>query len=87
VVSATDPHGSTLGFLDAEREYNSYIKIDRERIKIHNKILIEELEGKRPLERIRLAWEDMLKYILKKLYGRLWTRFIWLRIGISGGFF
>jgi hypothetical protein len=43
--------------------------------------LVETPEGKRPLgipERIILKWN------LKKIYVRLWTGFIWLRIGTSG---
>jgi hypothetical protein len=44
------------------------------------KILIEKSKEKRPLGRPRLRWEDNMKLDLK--YGvRVWTEFIWLRIG------
>jgi hypothetical protein len=35
-----------------------------------------------------LAWSKyatILKWILQRLYVEIWTRFIWLRIRISGG--
>jgi hypothetical protein len=41
-------------------------------------ILAGKFEGKRPLGRT-----NDIKYILKKLDGKVWTEFIWLKIGYS----
>jgi len=43
-------------------------------------------EGKRPLRRSRLRWEDNMRMDLKEI-GRegIWTGLIWLRIVTSGG--
>jgi hypothetical protein len=47
------------------------------------KIVVRKLEGKRPLGRCRLRWEDNTRIDLKEI-GWVWTGFIWLRIGTSG---
>jgi hypothetical protein len=41
-------------------------------------------EGKRPLGRPRHRW-IILKCILERYDGVIWTGFIWLRIGTGGG--
>jgi hypothetical protein len=48
------------------------------------KILVGKPDGKRPLIRHRCRWEDNIKWILGTLGGKVWTGFIWLRIGTSG---
>jgi hypothetical protein len=40
---------------------------------------------KRLLGRLRLNVKIILRYIFRKQRGRVWTEFIWLRIGTSGG--
>jgi hypothetical protein len=51
-----------------------------------HKILFCEYEGKRPLERPRHhRWDYNIKIGIKELDVRMWTGFIWLRIGSSGG--
>ena len=47
------------------------------------RVLIEKLEVKRPLGRSRHRWNYNIKWILKKLDGRVWSGFIWLRLGIT----
>jgi hypothetical protein len=47
-------------------------------------VLLENSEGKRPLERPRLTREDNIKIDLKKQDTKVWTGFIWLKIGTSG---
>jgi hypothetical protein len=42
-------------------------------------------EGKRPLRRRRRGFEIILEWIFGKYDGRLWTGFICLMIGTSGG--
>jgi hypothetical protein len=44
-------------------------------------------EGKRPLERPRIRWEDSIKIDLQEVrrVGAAWTEFISLRIGTDGG--
>jgi hypothetical protein len=44
-------------------------------------VLVGKPEGKRPLERPRLRWEDGIKTDLREI-GRGWSVFSWLRIGI-----
>jgi hypothetical protein len=48
-------------------------------------ILVGKPEGKRPLGRPRHRWEDKIRMELGKKCGRLWTGFITLTIGTSGG--
>jgi hypothetical protein len=47
------------------------------------RVLVGKSRGKRPLGRLRHKWKD-IKMDLKKEDGRVWTKFIWLRIGTSG---
>jgi hypothetical protein len=47
-------------------------------------ILVRKLEGKRPLGRPRHRWEVNIRMDLREI-GWVWTGFIWLRIGTSGG--
>jgi hypothetical protein len=49
------------------------------------KILIRKSEVKRPLARTRRRCEDNDTMVLKEIGGKVWTGFIWLRIGTSGG--
>jgi len=49
------------------------------------KILVGKHEGKRPLGRICVDGRIILEWILRKLGGKGWTGFIWLRIGTNGG--
>jgi len=42
-------------------------------------------EGKRPLGRPRHRWGDNIKMMLRKYGGKVWTGFIWLTTGASGG--
>jgi hypothetical protein len=46
--------------------------------------LVEKSEGKRPLGRPRLRWEDYFE-IFRKWDVGVWTGFIWLRIRTDGG--
>jgi hypothetical protein len=46
--------------------------------------LVDKPEGKRPLGRPRCRWEIILDWILEKEVERLWTEFIWPRIGTNG---
>ena len=41
-------------------------------------------EGKRPLGRTRLRWENNIKMILSKWDVGIWTVSSWLRIGTGG---
>jgi hypothetical protein len=45
------------------------------------KVLVENSEGKRPLERPRSRWEDWIKWSLGRFAGRVQSGFPWLRIG------
>jgi hypothetical protein len=47
-------------------------------------ILAGESEGKRPLGRPRCRWQIILEWILERYSGKMWTGFIWFRIGTSG---
>jgi hypothetical protein len=47
--------------------------------------LVRKLEWKRPLVRPRNRWSIILDRILGVQIGKVWTGFIWLRIGTSGG--
>ena len=50
------------------------------------RILVGKPEGKRPLERHRLRWEDDIKMDLQERDVGLWTGLSWLRIGTAGGY-
>jgi hypothetical protein len=45
------------------------------------KILVEKHEGKIPLTRPRHRWDDNIRMDLRKQGWRVWTGFIWLRMG------
>jgi hypothetical protein len=47
--------------------------------------LVRKLEGNSPRGRPRCRWEDNIKMDLKEVGWRVWTGFIWLRIGTIGG--
>jgi hypothetical protein len=51
------------------------------------KMLVGKPEGKRPFGRRRRRWEDNIKTNLWEKYFRMWTGFIWLRLGTGGGLF
>jgi hypothetical protein len=53
------------------------------------KVLVGKPEGKKPLGRPRHRWEDGIKMDLREIGwgGRVWSGFIWLRIGITVGLF
>jgi hypothetical protein len=48
-------------------------------------ILVENPEGKRPLGRPRLRWEQHIKTYLTEIGFGVWNEFIWLRIETGGG--
>jgi hypothetical protein len=47
--------------------------------------LVGKPDGKRPLGRPRLRWEDNIKMNLQGVGGRAWIGLMWLRIGMGGG--
>ena len=49
------------------------------------RVLVGKPEGKRPLGRPRLRWEDNIKMDLHKMGWDTWTGMIWLRTGTGGG--
>jgi hypothetical protein len=48
-------------------------------------ILVEKPEWNRQLRRPRHRRKTLLKWISGKQGGRIWTGFMWLRTGTSGG--
>jgi hypothetical protein len=50
-----------------------------------NKILVVKPEWKRRRGRSRHGWEVNVRMDLREMGGKVWTGFIWLRIGTSGG--
>jgi hypothetical protein len=48
------------------------------------RLLVGNPEGKRPLVRPRHRWVQLLRSILERYDGVLWTGLIWLRIGTIG---
>jgi hypothetical protein len=54
--------------------------------KVH-KVLVEKPEGKRPLGRPTLKWDDGIIVDHVKIGPGLWSGFKWLKIGTNGGFF
>jgi hypothetical protein len=55
------------------------------RMKNAYRILVGNPEGKRLLRRPDHRWEDNIRMDLREIGEKLWTEFIWLRIGTSGG--
>jgi len=51
--------------------------------RVVHRVLVGEPEGKRPLERPRLRWEDNIKMDLREV-GGVETEWSWLRIGTDG---
>jgi hypothetical protein len=49
------------------------------------KILVGKHDGKRPRGRSTRRWEDIIRLDLRKMGGKVWTGFIWLRIGTCSG--
>jgi len=49
------------------------------------RVLVGNPEGRRPLGRPRLRWEDNIKMHLQEGDVGEWTESIWLRIGTGGG--
>jgi hypothetical protein len=45
--------------------------------------LVGRTDGKRPIERRGSRWQNYIKH-LKQTEKRMWTEFIWLRMGFSG---
>ena len=50
------------------------------------RVLVGKPEGKRPVGRPKLRWEDNIKMDLQEVEcGGVWTVSSWLRIGTGGG--
>jgi hypothetical protein len=49
------------------------------------RVLVRKPEGKRPLGRLRLKWEDNIKMDLQEVGCGVWTGSSWLKIGTGGG--
>jgi hypothetical protein len=49
------------------------------------RVLVGKPEGKRPLERPRRRWEDVIKMNLREIGWGVRSGFTWLRIGTVGG--
>jgi hypothetical protein len=54
---------------------------------MHTRFLLENLKGKDHSEDIGIDGKVILEWILGKYGRKMWTGFIWLRIGTSGGLF
>jgi hypothetical protein len=50
------------------------------------KTLLGKPEGKKSLGRPRRRWRTILEWNLRKQGGKVWTGFIWFRIGTSSGY-
>jgi hypothetical protein len=50
------------------------------------KMLAGKPEARKPLGRPRRRWEDNVSMDLREIGWEVWTGFMWLRIGTSGGF-
>jgi hypothetical protein len=48
------------------------------------RVLVGKPEGKRPLERPRLRWEDGINLDLREIGWGVWSGFTWLSIGTVG---
>jgi hypothetical protein len=49
------------------------------------KILVKSLKGGDCLEELGINGRIILKWILENMGGKVWTGFIWLRIGFTCG--
>jgi len=47
--------------------------------------MVRKPEGKRPFRRPNHRWDDNIRIDLGEMGGKVWTRFIWLRIETNGG--
>jgi hypothetical protein len=47
---------------------------------------MEKLKERDDFEYLDVERRIILKWILRLYDGRMWTRFVWLRIGVSGRF-
>jgi len=56
-----------------------------ERREMHTKFGQKTLKGRDNSEDIGVGRRTILEWILGKQRGKVWTGFIWLRIGSSGG--
>jgi len=54
---------------------------------LHTTFISENMEVKVHAEDLRIVFKIILKWVLGKLGGNMWTGFIWLRIGVSGWLF
>jgi hypothetical protein len=52
---------------------------------MHTILRLENLKGRNPLHDLGIDRNIVLELIFEKQGGKLWTRCIWRRIGISGG--
>jgi hypothetical protein len=52
---------------------------------MHTNFWFKTIKGRDYLEDPGIGWRIMLEWILATQGGKLWTGFIWLRIGTSGG--
>jgi hypothetical protein len=48
------------------------------------RILLGKSGRKKPFGRSRRRWKVILDWILEKYGGRVWTEYIWFRIGTNG---
>jgi len=49
------------------------------------RVMVGKPEGKRPLGRPRLRWEDNIRWIFRKWDVWAWTGSVWLRKGTGDG--
>jgi hypothetical protein len=49
-----------------------------------HEILVGKPEEKRALGRLRYRWEDIIVMDLRKIVGKVWTGFFWVRKGTIG---
>jgi hypothetical protein len=45
----------------------------------------ENVKGRDHSEDLGVDWRIILEWILEKETGKLWTGFVWLRLGTNGG--
>jgi len=51
---------------------------------VHTKFWLEIFKGREHLEDLGIDGKIILEWILDKFGGKVWTEFIWFRIGSSG---
>jgi hypothetical protein len=52
---------------------------------VYTKFWLENLKGRDHSEDLGVDKMIILEWILEKLFGRVWTVFIWLNLGGTGG--